>query len=126
MSEAKARTDAYKMFRRAYPNSKLKYENFVYEGPKTPRTCNAGGNPSREFLLDSGASMHMVAWSNLTDEEKKQARHLTAPIPLTIANGTVISRFWTYVTIPSLGNLHVPVIILRDAPSLISMGMLCR
>ena len=125
MSEAKARTDAYNMFRKAYPKSKLKYENFVQEGSRTPRSCKAGGNPNREFLLDSGASMHMVSWENLAPDERKNVRRLERAVPLSTANGTVVCKFWTYVNVLSL-NLRVPVLILRDAPSLISMGLLCR
>ena len=58
--EARARSNAYDIFKQAHPKSKLKYENFIHEGCKPPKLCQAGRNPTREFLLDSGASMHMV------------------------------------------------------------------
>ena len=113
---------AYDQFESVYKRSKLKFDNFLHVGSKESLV---GGDSTREFLFDSGASCHMVPQDSLSREELKKCRRLEHPIPLTTANGLVIAKFWTYVYI-SLLEITVPAIILKNAPPLISMGMICR
>ena len=85
---------------------------------------DTNGEP-REFLVDSGASMHLVPMKGLSDWERKNIKRLKIPIPLATANGQIQCNLWTYVRIHEL-DILVPALLLRDAPSLLSMGMLCK
>ena len=50
---------------------------------------SAKGMPGRSFIVDSGASYHMISWKDLTDKEKKTKRLLDHPVELYTANGKV-------------------------------------
>ena len=42
----------------------------------------------REFIVDSGASFHMVSKESLSKKEKKTIKE-TTPIPINTANGVI-------------------------------------
>ena len=85
----------------------------------------AEDTPNLELLVDSGASMHMVPLDGLSATERKPMKKLSGPITLSTANGHTQAKYWTYVRVHSL-DVIVPAVLLRNAPALLSMGMVCK
>ena len=47
---------------------------------------------SRMFIVDSGASFHLISWANLSKAEKRNVRRMETPIVLSTANGTLATQ----------------------------------
>ena len=100
IGEALARRKAWDLHQEVYP-SKTSFQkgkkDFFCEGArgatpagrKTARLIPAKGlyQGRRTFIVDSGASFHLIKRAHLTREEKKTLRKLVPAIPLQTANG---------------------------------------
>ena len=77
---------------------------------------NAGGDPQptiastcldifagRNYIIDSGASFHLVASGTLSKEEKATMKYVGKPIPITTANGEVKVHAQVRVYVKELG-----------------------
>ena len=70
----------------------------------------------REFVVDSGAGMHMVS--------KKDMRTSRSPTTVMTANGEVQTRGEATVYVKQL-DLFVKVMFLEETPTVLSLGKLC-
>ena len=79
----------------------------------------------RNFILDSGASFHLMPRTDLTPEERKTLRYLSQPAELHTANGIVYAFYECEVYVHDL-DTKVTCLVLPDVPPLLSMGKLVR
>ena len=83
-----------------------------------------GNRVVRRFIVDSGASFHMIGRRDLTRAEINRMRP-RPPQQLQSANGLVTAEYEVDVTVRELGNRRITCLILEDTPALISLGQLC-
>ena len=83
-------------------------------------------NPEeREFVLDSGASMHMVSKKDLNKAELETVRKSTNPTLVMTACGEVLAEEEATVYVREL-DLLVMVTLLENTPAVLSLGKLCE
>ncbi len=80
--------------------------------------------PRRQFIVDSGASFHLICRKLMTHDERKTIRQASAPITMHTANGVVSADLIGTVFVYQLG-MEVECYILPDVPPLLSLGRLC-
>ena len=78
---------------------------------------------TRQLIVDSGASFHLVDIETLTPAEKALMRPVDEPIAIATANGEVWSEQETEVYIQCL-DLTVTALVLTNTPSVLSIGLL--
>ena len=79
----------------------------------------------REFVVDSGASTHMVSKKDLNSAELETTRISNSPTTEMTANGEVQTREEATVDIKEL-DLFVTGIHLDETPAVLSLGKLCE
>ena len=79
----------------------------------------------REFLVDSGASMHMVSKRDLNSAELGTMRTSKNPTTVMTANGEVLTRENATVYVKDQ-DLFVTVMLLEETPAVLSLGKLCE
>ena len=79
---------------------------------------------TRTYVVDSGASYHIMSNSDLTEHERESIRKLNPPIPLQTANGLIQAKSAVKIHIIEL-DLEVEALILPNSPPLLSLGRLC-
>ena len=77
----------------------------------------------RKFVVDSGASMHMVSKRNLNSAELETMRPLRSPTTVMTAKGEVQTREEATVYVKEL-DLFVTVVPLEQTPAVLSLGKL--
>jgi hypothetical protein len=77
------------------------------------------------FLLDSGASIHLIKRSSLTKAELKRVRNSAMPMTLETVNGSRDSTEEVEVFIPALNSLLTFYVVSGRTPNLISLERLC-
>ena len=75
-------------------------------------------HPKREFILDTGASMHMCCDMMLTQAEKKIQRPLPETYTIVTCNGRVLVDSEAQVYVPDLG-LTLWFTVSRGTPFLV-------
>ena len=78
----------------------------------------------RMFVVDSGASMHMLSKKDLSSEEMDTLRRSRNPTTVVTANGGVQTHEEAQVYVSDL-DLFVTVQLLDDTPAVLSLGKLC-
>ena len=78
---------------------------------------------SRTYIVDSGASFHLVCRADMTDREIATITALDEPIPIQTANGVVDLSEKCEIFIQDL-KVKVWAYILSDTVSLLSLGLL--
>ena len=80
----------------------------------------------REFVVDSGASMHMVSRKDLNSAELETARVSKSPTTVVMTtNGEVQTKEEATVCVREL-DLFVTVMLLENTPAVLSLGKLCE
>ena len=79
----------------------------------------------REFVVDSGAGMHMVSKKDLDSAELETTRISRNPTTVMTANGEVQTREEATENVKEL-DLSVTVILLEETPAVLSLGKLCE
>ena len=79
----------------------------------------------QEFVVDSGASMHMMRRRELSSEELDTLRRSRNPTVVLAANGEVHTNEEAQVYVHDL-NLFVTVQLLEETPAVLSLGKLCE
>ena len=79
----------------------------------------------REFVVDSGAGMHMVSKKDLNSAELETMRISRNPTTVMTANGEVQTREEATVYVNEL-DLFVTVMLLEETPAVLSLGKLCE
>ena len=88
------------------------------------QSANSSVN-ARQYIVDSGESYHLISRPLLTPSERRTLRRLIRPIPLQTANGIIVGKYEAEVSVRELG-IKVKVVVLGDAPPVLSLGQLCR
>ena len=78
----------------------------------------------RSFVIDSGASQHLIGFDKLTPKEKGSIRSIAEPQRLQSANGIVTVDKEVHIFVPAL-NTSVWAHLMDDCPAILSMGNLC-
>ena len=79
----------------------------------------------REFVADSGASMHMVSRKDLNAAELETVRISKNPTTVVTANGEKLTKEKATVYVREL-DLFVTVMLLEDTPEVLSLGKFCE
>ena len=79
----------------------------------------------REFVIDSGASMHMVSKKDLNSAELETMRTSRCPTTVMTAIGEVQTKEEATIYVKEL-DLFVKVMFLEETPAVFSLGELCE
>jgi len=85
----------------------------------SPSSLNA-----RRYIVDSGASFHLVDSRTLSKQERSTIYKISDPISIQTANGDVIVDSKVKIFVRELG-LHVWAYLHEDTVAVLSLGMLC-
>ena len=78
----------------------------------------------REFVVDSGASMHMVSKKDLSNAEMDTLTKSCSPTIVMTANGEVQTHEEATVCVKEL-DIFLTMKVLEDTPAVLSLGKLC-
>ena len=78
-----------------------------------------------EFVVDSGASLHMLSEKVLISEELETLRKSRTPTVVVTATGEVQTNEKAQVYVHDLG-LFISVQLLHDTPAVLSLRKLCE
>ena len=78
----------------------------------------------REFVVDSGASMHMISKKDLNDAEMDTLTKSCSPTMVITANGEVQTHEEATVYVKELG-IFLTMKVLEDTPAVLSLENLC-
>ena len=78
----------------------------------------------REFVVDSGASMHMISKKDLSDAEMDTLTKSCSPTIVTTANGEVQTHEEAIVYVKEL-DIFLNMRVLDNTPAVLSLGKLC-
>ena len=78
----------------------------------------------REFVVDSGASMHMISKKDLSKAEMDTLTKSCSPTIVITANGEVQTHEEAIVYVKELG-IFLTMKVLEDTPAVLSLGKLC-
>ena len=78
----------------------------------------------REFVVDSGASMHMISKKDLSDAEMDTFTKSCSPTIVITANGEVQTHEEATVYVKELGTF-LSMKVLENTPAVLSLGKLC-
>ena len=78
----------------------------------------------REFVVDSGASMHMISKKDLSDAEMDTLTKSCSPTIVIIANGEVQTHEEATVYVKEL-DIFLTMKVLDNTPAVLSLGKLC-
>ena len=78
----------------------------------------------REFVVDSGASMHMISKKDLNDAEMDTLTKSCSPTVVITANGEVQTHEEATVYVKEL-DIFLTLKVLEDTPAVLSLGKLC-
>ena len=79
----------------------------------------------REFVLDSGASMHMLSRQDLNSADLETVRVSKSPRTVVAASGQVQTNEEATVYVKEL-DLFVTIKLLADTPAVLTLGKLCE
>ena len=78
----------------------------------------------REFVVDSGASMHMISKKDLSDAEMDTLTKSCSPTIVITANGQVQTHEEATEYVKEL-DIFLTMKVLEDTPAVLSLGNLC-
>ena len=78
----------------------------------------------REFVVDSGASMHMISKNDLSDAEMETLTKSCSPTIVVTANGEVQTHEEATVYVKEL-DIFLTMKVLDNTPAVLSLGKLC-
>ena len=78
----------------------------------------------REFVVDSGASMHMISKKDLSDAEMDTLTKSCSPAIVITANGEVQTHEEAIVYVKEL-DIYLTMKVLDNTPAVLSLGKLC-
>ena len=122
--EQGAREAAWKL-----PKSVLnlkKHERATFFSPSENRCLPASSlkPEEREFVVDSGASMHMISKKDLSDAEMDTLTKSCSPTIVITANGEVQTHEEATVYVKEL-DVFLTMKVLENTPAVLSLGKLC-
>ena len=93
-------------------------ENWCLPAPSTLKP------EEREFVVDSGASMHMISKKDLNSAELETVTTSRSPTTVITANGEVQTNEEATVYVKEL-DIFLTMKVLEDTPAVLSLGKLC-
>ena len=103
---------------------KLKeHERAIFFSPSENRSLLASTLEEREFVVDSGASMHMISKKDLSDAEMDTLTKSCSPTIVITANGEVQTHEKAIVYVKELDIFLTKV--LENTSAVLSLGKLC-
>ena len=124
--ECCARGDAWELAKKIH---KLKKEDkATFYSPSEEWILPAASTihpEEREFVVDSGASMHMVSKKDLNKAELETVRTSKNPIMVVTANGEVQTKEEATENVREF-DLFVTVMLLENTSAVLSLGKLCE
>ena len=92
-----------------------------------PKTCTSSKKKSeeRDFVVDSGSSMHMISKRDLNSAELETMRTSGSPTTVMTADGEVQTREEATVHVKQL-DLFVQVMLLEESPAVLSFEKFCE
>ena len=122
--EQGAREAAWKLSKNVL---KLKeHERATFFSPSEKR-CLPASNlepEERKFVVDSGASMHMISKKDLSDAEMDTLTKSCSPTIVITANGEVQTHEEATVDVKNLG-IFLTMKVIENTPAVLSLGKLC-
>ena len=122
--ELGAREAAWKLAKNVF---KLKeHERATFFSPSKNR-CLPASNlkpEEREFVVDSGASMHMISKKDLSKAEMDTLTKSCSPTTVITANGEVQTHEEAIVYVKEL-DIFLTMKVLENTPAVLSLGKLC-
>ena len=106
---------------------KLKeHERATFFSPSENRCLPASSltPEEREFVVDSGASMHMISKKDLSDAEMDTLTKSCSPTIVITANGEVQTHEEATVYVKEL-DIFLTLKVLENRPAVLSLGKLC-
>ena len=122
--EQGAREAAWKLAKNAF---KLKeHQRATFFSPSENRCLPASTlkPEEREFVVDPGASMHMISTKDLSDAEMDTLTKSCSPTIVITANGEVQTHEEAIVYVKELG-IFLTMKVLENTPAVLSLGKLC-
>ena len=107
---------------------KLKeHERATFFSPSENRCLPASTlkHEEREFVVDFGASMHMISKKDLSDAEMDTLTKSCSPTTVITANGEVQTHEEATVYVKEL-DIFLTMKVLEDTPAVLSLGELCE
>ena len=103
---------------------KLKeHERATFFSPSENR-CLPASSEEREFVVDSGALMHMISEKDLSDAEMDTLTKSCSPTIVITANGEVQTHEEATVYVKEL-DIFLTMKVLDNTPAVLSLGKLC-
>ena len=118
------REAAWKLAKNTHKNEKNKTaffspsENWCLPAPSTLKP------EEREFVVDSGASMHMISKKDLNSAELETLTTSKSPTIVILANGEVQTHEEATVYVKEL-DIFLTMKVLENTPAVLSLGKLC-
>ena len=122
--EQGAREAAWKLAKRVL---KLKEKNRATFFSPSENRCLPASNlkpEEREFVVDSGASMHMISKKDLSDAEMDTLTKSCSPTIVITANGEVQTHEEATVYVKEL-DIFLTMKVLENTPAVLSLGKVC-
>ena len=120
--EQGAREAAWKLAKSVF---KLKeQERATFFSPSENRCLLASTLKPEEFVVDSGASMHMISKKDLSDAEMDTFTKSCSPTIVITANGEVQTHEEAIVYVKEL-DIFLTMKVLENTPAVLSLGKLC-
>ena len=122
--EQGAREAAWKLAKNEF--KLMEHERATFFSPSENRCLPASTlkPEERDFVVDSGASMHMLSKKDLSDAEMDTLTKSCSPTIVITANGEVQTHEEAVVNVKEFG-IFLTMKVLEDAPAVLSLGKLC-
>ena len=122
--EQGAREAAWKLAKSAFKLQE--HERATFFSPSENRCLPASTLKleEREFVVDSGASMHMISRKDLSDAEMDTLTKSCSPTIVITANGEVQTHEEATVYVKEL-DIFLTMKVLENTPAVLSLGKLC-
>ena len=104
----------------------MEHERATFFPPSEKRCLPASSLTFEErgFVVDSGASMHMISCKDLSDAEMDTLTKSCSPTIVVTANGEVQTLGEAIVYVKEL-DIFLTMTVLENTPAVLSLGMLC-
>ena len=118
--EQGAREAAWKLAKNVFKLKEHERAAFFW----SPKIGGCQHQREREFVVDSGASMHMISKKDLSEEEMDTLTKSCSPTIVITANGEVQTHEEAIVYVKEL-DIFLTMKVLENTPAVLSLGKLC-
>ena len=122
--EQGAREEAWKLAKNVFKLKKHERATFFSLSEKRRMPALSLKPEEREFVVDSGASMHMISKKDLSDAEMDTLTKSCSPTIVITANGEVQTHEEATVYVKEL-DIFLTMKVLENTPAVLSLGKLC-